>query len=279
MEKSKAVRTLVWVLLAAFPCGAGCCAESTTPSCANDVRAGPVEQILSELRQSTEQLESYQAQVEYLFVQPAPFDSTRLMKGLLYYQKVGDKSNLRMDFQTLKQDDEKTQKHIEQFIFDGVWLTQIDHQLEHVNRYQQAEPNEPVNAFELARRNFPIVGFTKVEELKKEFEIELVVGQESESDEPIQLHLKVKPDSIYKDDYTAIDVWIDKKSHLPAKIVAVTTEGDMYEIRLLKPRVNKKIDRKVFDFKIPEGFSLDEKPLRQTDGAEQSVKPAKQKDR
>jgi outer membrane lipoprotein-sorting protein len=266
MKKSKAVGTLVWVVLAVGPCGAGCCAQSMEPSCPNNVPASAVEKILSELRQSTEQLESYQAQVEYLFVQPAPFDSTRLMKGVLYYQRVGDKSNLRMDFQTLKQDDQKTQKHNEQFIFDGVWLTQIDYQLEHVNRFQQAEPNEPVNAFELAKRNFPIVGFTKVEELKKEFEIELAGGQESESAGPVQLHLKVKPDSIYKDDYTAIDVWIDKKSHLPEKIVAVTTEADMYEIKLLKGRVNRKIDRKIFDFKIPEGFSVEEKPLTQTDG-------------
>ncbi|MHC4334259.1 MAG: LolA family protein [Planctomycetota bacterium] len=275
MAQNKIGKVLVFVLVTMGCFRAGCVAQTVGPSGPNNVPADAVEKVLSELRQRTEQLESYQARLEYLFVQPEPFDSTRLMKGVMYYKKLGDKSNLRINFQTLKQDDEKTRKHNEQFIFDGVWLTQIDYQLEHVNRYQQAEPNEPVNAFELAKRNFPIVGFTKVEELKKEFEIELVGAQASESGEPIQLHLKVKPNSVYKDNYTAIDVWIDKKSHVPEKIVAVTTEGDMYEIKLLKPRVNKKIDKKVFDFKIPKGFSLDEKPLRETDGGPGPADPAK----
>ena len=32
-----------------------------------------------------------------------------------------------------------------------------------------------------------------------------------------------KDDPVYKDDYTSIDFWIDKKLYLPAKIVAVST--------------------------------------------------------
>ena len=76
------------------------------------------------------------------------------------------------------------------------------------------------------------------------------------------MHLKVKPTSIYKDDYTAIDFWIDKKSHLPAKIVAVSTEEDIYEIKFVKPKVNEKIDKKVFDVKVPNGFGEEIIPLK-----------------
>ena len=258
MERS---RTVTVFLVAMFVTAAGCTARAVEPSCPNSPPAEPVENVLSQLRQRTQQLESYQARLEYLFVQPEPFDSTRLMKGVMYYQKAQNKSNLRINFESLKQDDEKTQKHNEQFIFDGIWLTQIDYQTRHVNQVQQAEPNEPVNALELARRNFPIIGFTKVEQLKKEFEIELVDDDAGEADRTIHLHLKVRPRSIYKDDYSAVDVWIDKESGLPAKIVAVNTENDIYEIKLLKPRVNKKIDNKVFDFKIPDGFTVEKKTL------------------
>jgi outer membrane lipoprotein-sorting protein len=41
---------------------------------------------------------------------------------------------------------------------------------------------------------------------------------------------------------------------LPAKVVALSVEEDIYEIKFLKPKVNKGIDKKVFEFKIPEGF-------------------------
>jgi outer membrane lipoprotein-sorting protein len=72
--------------------------------------------------------------------------------------------------------------------------------------------------------------------------------------------LKTSPASIYQDRYSSIDFWIDRKLGLPAKVIAVTTEpeppsSDIYEIRLLKPKVNQKIDDKVFESTIPQGFS------------------------
>jgi outer membrane lipoprotein-sorting protein len=271
-------------------CLAGGCARSLELQCRKVVKPDPVENVLKQLRQKTAELKSYQCLVEYEVNQPT-FESKTLRKGILYYKKTGKESTLRMNFRTFKQDDEKEEKYIDQYIingswltkvdyqFDGVWLTHIDHQLKTVACRQLAEPNdpnEPVDAFELIGRNFPIVGFTKVEELKKEFEIKLFEQKRKEpppvipakhvldSDrgagihEFIQLHLKVKPESVYKDDYTTIDFWIDKKLGLPAKFIAVSTERDIYQIKFIKPKINKKIDKKVFGIKIPKGFSKPE---------------------
>ena len=96
--------------------------------------------------------------------------------------------------------------------------------------------------------------------MKKQFEIKLVKLKKEKPENLIQLNLKVKPDSIYKDDYTTIDFWIDGKLGLPAKVVAVSTEEDIYEIKFLQPKVNKKIDKKVFEFEIAEGFTVEEIP-------------------
>jgi hypothetical protein len=84
------------------------------------------------------------------------------------------------------------------------------------------------------------------------------------------LHLRVKPNSIYKDDYISIDFWIDKKLDLPAKIIAVKSEpeppyGDIEEIKFLNPKVNKGIEKKIFELKIPKGFGEPEiLPLERT---------------
>jgi outer membrane lipoprotein-sorting protein len=222
--------------------------------------ADSVETVLERLKKQTGELKSYQSQIEYKFSQPL-LESETLRKGVLYYQKSDDKSALRINFQTLKQDEEPEQKYLEQYIFDGVWLTHVDYQIEEVKRYQRSEANEPVDAFELVSANFPIIGFGKVDDLKKEFEIGLVEGIEAKKF--IQLHLKVKADSIYKDDYTSIDFWIDKQLYLPAKIVAVSTEEDIYEVKFLQPVVNKKIDEKAFEFKIPKGFAVEVIPLKE----------------
>jgi hypothetical protein len=256
------ITKIVFILLGtAGICWAGCSVKTTCVE-PNDKPANPVDVVLTQLSRKTIQLKSYQAQVEYNIIQP-DFNSTTLRKGVLYYEKLGRKSKLRADFKTLKQDEEKEQKYREEFIFDGVWLTRINYQIKQVSMHQMAEPNKPVDAFVLASRNLPIVGFAKIEDLKKQFEIRLVEQKGGEEGNFIHLHLKVKPDSTYKDNYTSVDFWIDKKLGLPAKLTAVSTEEDIiYQIQLLKPKVNKKLDKNIFDVEIPKGFGKEIIPLK-----------------
>ena len=257
---NKKTITKVFVILLTAVCWAGGCTESLAGLPRKKVKPNPVDTILKQLNQKTKELKSYYAQIEYLFSQPL-FESQTLRKGILYYQKAGRKSTLRIDFQTLKQDDEQEQKYIEQYILDGRWLTQIDYQIKEVRRYELAEPNEPVDVFELVSRHFPLIGFSKAEDLKKQFETELICQEQGKPSQFIQLHLKVRPDSTYKDDYTSIDFWIDKKLYLPAKIVAVSTEGDIRQIKFVCPKVNKKLKKKVFEIEIPKGFTVGKTPL------------------
>jgi hypothetical protein len=222
-------------------------------------------EYMKKLREKTKQLNAFECAVEYLFNQPL-LESKTLRKGVLYYRRFGNKSKLRINFNLIQQEDYKEQKYREEYIFDGVWLTQLDYQVKAAKLIQQAEPNEPVDAFDLARRNFPIIGFSSTEDLKKEFEIQLIEEQETGENNFVKFHLVVRPDSLYKDDYTAIDFWIDKKTNLPAKIMAVTTEPadapiiekDNYLIKFIKPKVNVEISDKVFEVKIPQSFGQPE---------------------
>ena len=260
MDKGITTKVLFVLLATISICRADACTKSLCPPSREKSQLCPVEQILTQLKKKTKNLKSYQGRIEHLFHQPALFDSKTLKRGDLYYEKSGKKSKLRINFKTQKQDDEKEQKYREEFIFDGVWLTQIEYEIKQVNRYQLAEPNEPVDAFDLAGKNFPIIGFNKIEDLKKQFEIKLIEQKEEEPSQFIKMHLKVKPDSAYKDDYTSFEFWIDKKLYLPAKIIAVSTEEDIFQIKLLKPQVNKKLKKAVFDFKIPKGFTVSQNP-------------------
>jgi outer membrane lipoprotein-sorting protein len=257
MNKKTVAKVVIFLLCTVNTCLAVGCTGNLGGSQLKRCDVNSVDGILRNLSQSTAELKSYQCRIEYLFSQPL-LESETLRKGVLYYQRSGGKSALRINFQTLKQDDEEEQKYIEQYIFDGVWLTHIDYRIEQVKRYQQAEPNEPVDAFDLVSQNFPIIGFSKIEGLKKQFEIKLVKQKKGKA----QLHLKVKAGSIYKDDYTSIDFWIDRELHLPAKIIAVSTEEDIYEIKLLGAKVNEGIDKKVFEVKIPKGFGVEIIPLK-----------------
>jgi hypothetical protein len=257
---------LLWIV------SAGCASEAVdNPDTQQKKQTpDPVDKVLEQLNKSTRELKSYQGQIEFKFTQPSLFDSQDLKKGILYYTKDGNKSRLRVNFQTRKQDEEQEHKYIEQYIvlegaslaypgrrFEGTWLVKIDYQVEELKLVQLTEtddPNKPLDVFELASEYLPLVGFTKTEELKEQFEINLIEQKTPESKDFIQVHLKVRPNSIYKDDYKTIDFWIDRKLNLPAKVVAVTTEEDIYDIKFLQPKINKAIDKNVFDFKMPKNF-------------------------
>jgi hypothetical protein len=249
------------------------CAESSKapPKAPN---SDPVEAILEQLNKTTSELVSLEGQIEYKYSQPL-FESERLSKGTLYYLRSGDTSVLRINFNTLQQDDEKERKYVEQYIildganlphtvriFRGIWLVHLDYQIEQAKYYQLAEPNDPnttTDVFDLVGRELPMLGFSKIGDLKKQFEITLIGQKKGTSEDFTQVHLDVKPNSIYKDDFVSIDFWIDEKLGLPAKIIAIKTEpeppfGDIEQIKLLKSKVNKGIDRSVFEFEIPERF-------------------------
>jgi len=269
MNKNLIIKAAVILLWTVSTCLACECPKSSDTEQPVEEKVNTVDTVLKQLNKKARELTSYETQIEYGFVQPL-LESETLRKGILYYAKLGKKSKLRLNFQTLKQEDEEEEKYIEQYIvldgasltrpchqFKGTWLVHIDYQIEGVKYYQLAEakePNKPVDVFDLASRNFPMIGFTKIEDMKKQFEVTLVEQKKSELEDFIQVHLKVKPNSDYKDDYIYIDLWIDKKLDLPAKVVAVTTEEEIYRIKFIKPKVNKKIDSKVFEFKMPEGF-------------------------
>lgn len=259
----------IFLILLIVSGGSRACNNETEPSrqCPQKLKSDtaepndPVDKVLKRLKEKTENLNSYQSRIEYLFRQPL-FDSKTLRKGILYYARFDEKSRLRLNFNILKQDEAKQEIYKEQFIFDGVWLTHIDYQIKQVRKKQLVEPNQPVDAFELVKKNFPIVGFSRVQELKKQFNIKLEKPENNNDGYSLKLHLQVKPDSRFKDDYDAIECLIGEKTGLPEKIIALTPEGDIYEITMVKPTVNEKIDKQIFTFTIPGGFTVEKIPLK-----------------
>jgi outer membrane lipoprotein-sorting protein len=219
-----------------------------------------VSDYLQKLNNRTKSLESYQCRIEYLFEQPV-FETKTLQKGDLYYQsaKGGDsRSALRINFATRSEEEEKEQKYQDEYIFDGIWLTHIDYQVKEVKRYQSAEggkENESVDAFELVAKNFPILGFSKIEELEKKYDIKLR-RQGGGKDEFAVFTLSPRPESEHQD-YKTIDLWVDSSIDLPAKIIATNADGDIYTVSFLEPKVNQKIDKKVFEYKVPKGFTVE----------------------
>jgi len=222
-----------------------------------------LKQILKHLAEQTDKLQTYQAKIKYIVIQdPELIDSRTVRTGQIYYKKDQTGSRIRINFETLKQDEADVEKYREHYIFDGVWLTKIDHQLEKVDFYQQAPEDEPIDVFTRISQNFPLIGFSKADAMDKQFEITAVSELTScDPNEPIHLRLKVKKDSIYKDDYKIIDFRLDKITFLPLHIVAISPDEDIYDIELLDSVLNKKFDNGVFNVETPDHFDKNRHPL------------------
>ena len=224
-----------------------------------------VQGVLDLLRQRTERIRTYQAKVRYLFIQePELLDSRTLNQGVLFYVRDPNNaaaSRLRINFFSRKQDEEKEVPHREEFLFDGVWLTRLDYQLDKVDRYQKAPPDKPIDVFELIQHNFPIIGFTRTAQLAAQFDITLLDDHKAKADAPVHLRLKVKKTSKYKDDYESIDFWIDRTLFLPRRIVTTSTQGDVYDITFLEPKLNKKLPGTIFAIEVPADFRQNDHPL------------------
>ena len=235
--------------------------EKQSPEC----NAGEIEQILSKMNNATKQLKSCQAKISYLFIQdPDLLDSKTLQNGMLYYQKNNSHSQLRIRFDNIKQEDFDPEKRREEFLFDGVWLTRIDFKLKQIDRYQKAPEDKPIGVFELISHNFPLVGFSDIDHLKKDFDIRLP-EKPGKSNKSIRLLLTTKKGSRYENEYKKIDFCADGETYMPQQIVAYSSQGDIYDIKFTELKINKKLEKAVFTIETPPDFrknteQLEEKP-------------------
>ena len=216
-----------------------------------------LDEVLQKLKKQNRQLKTYQADIKYIFTDAFDIKSTRT--GKIYYKKTDEASMLKIRFDTYQLDDGDKEKRREEYYFDGIWLKKVDYLNQTINSYQKAEKDKPVNAFEMISRDFPIIGFTKKDDLRKNFDIKLLPNKEDK--DIIELKLEVKKDSVYSDKYKEIDFMIDKKRFLPARLITESTEGDTYDIRLFDSKINKKIKDGVFKLETPDNFKENIHPL------------------
>lgn len=248
--------TAVWA-------GQDCCAAKAAAPAAEQPPQAPLQKILDNLQKNAVELTSCTAKLTYLVIQdPDLLDSQTTRKGTLHYLKSDGRSQVKIQFDTVQQDDFDEEKRLEIYLFDGVWLTKIDYTLEQVDRLQQAPEDKPLDAFDFLTHHFPLVGFSGGKDLETEFDIQLTEPTENEQNMS-HLILNVKPDSRYSKDYKTIDFWIDDTTYLPRRVRTLAMQGDIYNIDFDDVQTNKKIEKTVFVLDAPKHFQKTIETLKQ----------------
>lgn len=214
---------------------------------------GDVREILNRLDESVGDVNTLESEIVYEVKQPL-FESSSTRRGVLYYKNDSNEPKLRINFTSLQQDDDEPQEYKEYYIFEGKWLTHVNFQIEEVKKYELSDSNEPVDPFDIARMNFPILGLSKDEELGEDFDISIAELPEEQVGKLVKLKLDVKEGSRFEDEYSSIDFWIDRSYWLPSRITSYTLEEDVYELVFNDLEVNRSLSDEVFDYNLPDRF-------------------------
>lgn len=233
----------------------------TPPDEGTSEKPANLDQLLGELSKQTEKLKSYDANIVSAFVQPL-LEAQTIRRGKIYYIDNTTESKLRINFLTRQDDETAAQSDRQDYMFDGVWLLRVNHTTSHVEKRQLAPADKPRDVLGLVSANFPLIGFSNIDKLKKDFDVELIEATKQEKAAGL-MHVKLVPveDTKFSEEYLQIDFWVDTDAMLPVRIDSLTVEEDIYQLYFEDFNINEKIAPENFELDYPENFTVEVKTI------------------
>jgi protocatechuate 3,4-dioxygenase beta subunit/outer membrane lipoprotein-sorting protein len=178
---------------------------------------------------------------------------TESRTGKVYYQGPGEKepAKFRIHFDTLRQGTGPKIKDVVDYAFDGAWLTVRKERIKQVSRYQVARPGEKVNPLQLGKGPFPVPFGQKADTVIKHFR---PTTRPSKKTDPKDTdYIKLTTRRRYRKEFSVVwlEMWIDRKTSLPVKIVAEDRSENQTTVIFKDTKTPKSFDKKIFTLPRP----------------------------
>jgi outer membrane lipoprotein-sorting protein len=188
--------------------------------------------------------------------------------GKVVYDAGNGNSRIRVSFdkkETETGDGKRmTQKQRLDYVLEGGWLTDRDYQKKLEVRRQVLRPGQQMNLLKLGEGPFPLPIGQDKEEVKKQFEVSKVPPTPEDPKGTIHIKLVPKPGTQFEKRFRQIDVFVDPKSNMPARIDTVERAGTTRSTELTNLKLNTGV--KPDDFTLPdidsEGWNRREEPFQ-----------------
>jgi hypothetical protein len=205
----------------------------------------PVEELLDRLERSADDLSGFKATILYV-KESALLGRKEIRRGELIYQLdvAGDK-RFALFFDQL-QIGSRLERRQRNYVFDGRWLAEIDHENKQFIKREIVPPGEHLDPLKLGEGPFPLpVGQAKAD-VRGRFDVEPALlpeeGPLSRLQDVDGLRLVPKPQRPEAEEYELIDLFYDRATLLPVGIVAVEVNGDRKIVRLDDAQRNPPLD-------------------------------------
>jgi outer membrane lipoprotein-sorting protein len=236
------------------------------PSWADDFKPIPpdanIDQVLQAMKDRGDNLGDVSADVTLTSTDDT--GDSRSENGKLLVQKLPDgNQRARITFVQRTEGEKIFDENHQYTLVDG-WTVERDYLKKQEDRRQVVQPGQKVDLFKLGAGPFPMPIGQKPQDVKDQFDVVLAPAAKDEPQNTVHLTLKPKPGSDLARKYASIDVWTDRQSGMPVRIVTSDSDGQRTETTELK---NLRLDAHLTDadFALPpvQGWDVVEEPYRQ----------------
>ena len=173
--------------------------------------------------------------------------------GAVYYQAAAGETpaKFRIHFEDLKLGDGPTTRNVEDFVFDGYWLTVRKKRIKQMTRYQVVPPGGKVPPMELGKGPFPVPFGQKAEAMLKHFTATTRKPVKSDPADTDYLKLVTRPSPTRSTNLVWVEMWVARETGLPVKIVAADKSENITTVDFKKIKTPKSFAKKIFDLPRP----------------------------
>jgi outer membrane lipoprotein-sorting protein len=212
-----------------------------------------VEAVLDRLEQAGAKVEDLRADITYV-VFDTLIEDEQTKPGHVEYRKAEPNAQFYVRFDGLAQEGIVIDKK-EWYVFDGRWFTEAHEATRQIIKREIVGEGERIDPFRLGEGPFPLPFGQKKAEILANFAVTLappVPGDPANTD---HLRCRPLPGTQMAEEYTQLDLFVDRKLDLPTMIIAEQKkENKRITVTFENMRLNTGIPGSDFDFKQPGGW-------------------------
>jgi hypothetical protein len=166
-------------------------------------------------------------------------------------------------FDTLQQGDGPTRKEVVEYALDGQWVTLAKHAIKDLKRWQVSYPGQKVELLRLGKGPFQIPFGQKADDVLTYFHPTTRPPARGDPNGTLYVNLVTRPQFKDEIDYIQTQMWVDRQSLLPVKVVTFNKNKDITTVTFSNVQTNPKVDEKLFiiDYKASDGWTITIEPL------------------
>jgi outer membrane lipoprotein-sorting protein len=204
--------------------------------------ASDLDTILDALNARGQNLKDFSCDVALHTVDNRTGQDTSQIGNVTFQNRKDGDSRIRVSFETRITDvgngHPMTQKQKLDYVLDKGWLTDRDYQKKLEVKRQVLKPDQKMNLLKLGEGPFPLpIGQDKAD-VKKQFSVTKAESAKDDPKDTVHVTLIPKAGSQLEKRFKQIDVFVDLKNNMPARIDTVEKAGTTRSTELTNVKLN-----------------------------------------